>query len=72
MKNYTFALPDEEAAALDANIELMIYAFPDMGREDALSALLRIGTEEVGKRLERMMTVKQRADAQTERPASHG
>lgn len=54
MKTYTFAIPDAEAEALDANINCMRYAFPDMSDEDAVIAIVRMGSETILQRLKKM------------------
>jgi hypothetical protein len=55
MKTYAFALPEAEAECLDANIGLLMYAFPDLTEHDALIALVRRGSEDVQHRIEQMM-----------------
>jgi hypothetical protein len=54
MKTYTFALTDDEARELDANIDLLIYAYPDLMHETAVIAIMRMGSEEIMRRLKRM------------------
>ena len=54
MKSFTFSLPDQEAEALDANIALLRYAYPDLTDQDALVAIIRIGTEQIARRLEKL------------------
>jgi hypothetical protein len=53
-KAYGFTLPADEAALLDENIALMRYAFPELSEEDALVAILRRGSEDIARQLERM------------------
>jgi hypothetical protein len=53
-KAYGFTLPADEAALLDENIALMRYAFPELSEEDALVAILRRGSEDIAKKLERL------------------
>lgn len=53
-KAYGFTLPALEAAILDENIALMRYAFPELTDEDALIAILRRGSEDIAKSLERL------------------
>lgn len=54
MKTYIFALPDEEAEFLDANIQLLRYAYADLTDQDALIAILRVGSEDIARRIERL------------------
>lgn len=53
-KAYSFTLPSDEAAFLDENIAVLRYAFPDLSDEDALVAILRRGSEDIAKSLERL------------------
>ena len=54
MKTYIFALPEQEAEFLDANVQLLCYAYPDLTKQDALIAILRIGSEDIARRIERL------------------
>lgn len=46
MKSYAFALPDDEAAALDLTILQMTRLYPDLNPDDALIAILRLGWDQ--------------------------
>jgi hypothetical protein len=54
MKTYAFALTEDEASELDANVELLRYAFPDLTPETAIIAILRMGTEDILRKLKKM------------------
>lgn len=56
MKTYAFSLTDDEASELDANISLLVYAYHDLTPETAVIAILRMGSEEILRRLKRMET----------------
>jgi hypothetical protein len=54
MKLYSFALPDEEVAAMDLAIATLQGNFPYLTADDAIKALLRMGVEEMPRRLHRI------------------
>lgn len=54
MKTFSFSLTDAEAQAMEANIDLLIYEFPDLTRETALIAVMRMGSEEILRRIKTM------------------
>jgi len=54
MKTFTFTLPDDEAAVLNETILTLRYAYPDLSREDAIKVLVRMGWEDVVRRIKRM------------------
>jgi len=51
MKTFSFMLPDDEALTLDEAVATLMGNFPDLTRDDALKALVRIGFEEMPRRL---------------------
>ena len=61
MKTFTFALPDQEAEHLDANIALLRWAYPDLTDQDAIVAIVRIGAEQIARRLEKLEAMNGRA-----------
>jgi hypothetical protein len=53
-KAYGFTLHEDEAARMSHFIALMRHFFPELSEEDALVAILRRGSEDIARQLERM------------------
>lgn len=64
MKTFTFTLPDNEAEILAETINTLRYAYADLSHEDAIKVLMRLGWEEILRRLQRADRIEKRKTEQ--------